>query len=220
MIWGMARPKVPLITKRDALAEALRIIDEEGIEALSIRRLAGALNVNGASFYYHFENKEAIIAGAAELALDGARAPAATDVDWREWIFRNAEAYREALIAHPDLIPILLRRHRLGIGLRQLDASVVRLEEQSVPTEAVSALMETLEAFAVGSALYAAWGRRDDQASPDIRQDFPHLYRAHQDRELSLEAEFEVGCRSIIGRMAAFFEIPPAQPVASKSRRG
>lgn len=45
----MARPKVPLISKRTALEVALDIIDNEGIEALSIRWLAERLAVNGAS---------------------------------------------------------------------------------------------------------------------------------------------------------------------------
>lgn len=97
----MARPTTPVITRRDALAAALRIIDSEGITALSIRRLAAELGVNGASFYHHFRNKEEIIAGAAELALDAAGVPDDTDVDWREWIFQNAKAYREACSSIP-----------------------------------------------------------------------------------------------------------------------
>ena len=59
------RPKVPLISKRKTLEAALRIIDAEGLESLSVRRLAIELNVNGASLYHHFKNKEEILVGAA-----------------------------------------------------------------------------------------------------------------------------------------------------------
>ena len=45
----MARPKKALISRRKTLEAALRIIDAEGLEALSIRRLGRALNVQGIS---------------------------------------------------------------------------------------------------------------------------------------------------------------------------
>ena len=41
-----------------ALEEALRIIDDEGLDALSIRRLADVLGVKGASLYHHFKDKD------------------------------------------------------------------------------------------------------------------------------------------------------------------
>jgi len=61
----VARPKIPLISKRAALQAALDIIDTEGIDALSIRYLAEKLGVNGASLYHHFQNKDEIVVGAA-----------------------------------------------------------------------------------------------------------------------------------------------------------
>jgi TetR/AcrR family tetracycline transcriptional repressor len=113
---AVARPRVPLISKRKALEVALDIIDNEGIDSLSIRRLAERLNVNGASLYHHFENKDEILAGAAALALAEARAPRTRDEPWRAWVLRDARRLRQALRDHPDLVPVMLCRRPLGIG--------------------------------------------------------------------------------------------------------
>lgn len=201
----MARPKVPLISKRATLEVALRIIDEEGIDALSIRRLAAEFNVNGASFYYHFNNKEEIIAGAAELALDDVRVPRDTGEDWREWLLRNAQMYRKALLNHPDLIMVMLRRGRLRIGLRRLDTSVKRLEQQGLPTEASAALVDALETFAIGSALSEYHGAVDVQIPPE----YPNLKRALDQRGLSSEHNFDTACRGIINAIADSFGLGP-----------
>lgn len=53
----------------ESAGDRTRIIDEHGLQGLSIRRLAEALGVNGASLYHHFRNKDEILAGVAELAL-------------------------------------------------------------------------------------------------------------------------------------------------------
>lgn len=149
----MARPKVPLISRRSALAAALKVIDADGLEALSIRRLGDELGVNGASLYHHFHNKDDILVGVAQLALADVRAPEDAK-DWREWLPANARRLRDALLAHPNLIPVLLRREGMGIGRAQLEASAVLLEEQGVPRHLVLTLIETLEVFAIASALH------------------------------------------------------------------
>ena len=60
----MGRPKQALISRRKTLEVALRIIDEEGLEELSIRRLGKELNVRGISLYHHFKSKADILVGA------------------------------------------------------------------------------------------------------------------------------------------------------------
>ncbi len=106
-IWGGRRNL--LSRRRETLNVALRIIDEEGLEALSIRRLGRELDVQGISLYYHFKNKDAILVGVCELALTDVRTPKSADLDWQEWLFQNVLAYRRALLAHPSLVPVLMK---------------------------------------------------------------------------------------------------------------
>jgi len=194
----VARPKVPLISKRKALEVALDIIDNEGIEALSIRRLAERLKVNGASLYHHFENKEEIVVGAAKLALEQVRTPQTHDEPWRVWILRNARRLRQAFREHPDLVPVMLRRQPLGIGSSQMDATVALLEEENVPTGAIAPMLEALELYAIGSALHES---RGDAAGPTHDIDpskTPHLTRAFAQRALSADEIFDTVCEKII----------------------
>ena len=194
----MARPKVPLISKRKALEVALDIIDNEGIEALSIRRLAERLKVNGASLYHHFENKEEIVVGAAKLALEEVRTPQTHDEPWRVWILRNARRLRQAFREHPDLVPVMLRRQPLGIGSAQMDATVALLEEEHVPTGAIAPMLEALELYAIGSALHESRGD-DARAHHDIDPTkTPHLTRAFDQRALSADEIFDTVCEKII----------------------
>jgi len=211
----LGRPKVPLISsRREVLEVALRIIDAEGLEALSVRRLALEFNVNAASFYYHFRNKEEIVTGAAELALEDVRVPRIAGGDWREWILRNAKAYRTALVSHPDLIMIMIRGGRLRIGLRRIDATVARLEEHGLPAEGTLALLEALETLVLGSAISESHQDESADVPPGLEEKYPGLSRALKRRALSYEAEFDIASRSTIDGIAAAFGVEP-RPWAS-----
>src|SRR2546425_13303969 len=101
----MARPKTPLISRRKTLEVALEIIDGEGLDAFSIRRLATELDINGASLYHHFANKDEILAGVAELALADVRTPTDPDADWREWLHGKGRGHPQGPHPHPPPPP-------------------------------------------------------------------------------------------------------------------
>ena len=63
----MARPRV--LSREKIASAALRLIDEEGLDALSVERIASELNVRGPSLYHHFPDKAAILTQVAELVL-------------------------------------------------------------------------------------------------------------------------------------------------------
>lgn len=163
----MARPKVPLISKRATLEAALRIIDEEGLDALSIRRLASEFDVNGASLYHHFRNKDEILRGAALLALEEGRKPKPPDVDWREWFIEQSRFYRRVLLNHPALVNVILMQHPHRIAMEFYDYAVRTLLENGVPRHTIIPLLESMEAFTFGSVLYATAATADVVASGD-----------------------------------------------------
>jgi TetR/AcrR family tetracycline transcriptional repressor len=213
----VARPKIPLISKRKALEVALDIIDSEGIESLSIRRLAERLKVNGASLYHHFTNKEEIVVGAAKLALDEVRTPQTSDEPWRVWVLRNNRRLRQAFREHPDLVPVMLRRQPLGIGTSQMDATVARLEEENVPTGAIVPMLEALELYAIGSALHEA---STGTTRPDPKR-APHMARAEAERALSPDEIFDLVCEQIVAatvKVAAEKSATPKKAAAKRTR--
>ena len=86
------------------LEAALRIVDDEGLEAMTMRRLASALGVNPMSIYHHLPNKAAVVAGLADLVFAEVElADAGDTVSWPEQLSNAARVYRNALRAHPNL---------------------------------------------------------------------------------------------------------------------
>ncbi len=145
----MPRPRSALISKRKTLEAALHIIDTEGLDALSLRRLAIELNVNAASLYHHFSNKAEILVGAAMLALAEVRTPDTHDEEWPVWLRRNGDRLRRVLVVHPDLIPIMMRRDLLGIGVAELESTAALLEEEGVPVGAIAPILDYGELLAI-----------------------------------------------------------------------
>lgn len=214
----MGRPRVPRIARRTALEVALAIIDTDGLDALSMRRLGDALGVNKASLYHHFKSKEAIIIGATELALAEVIAPRNETDNWRVWMPLNAYLLRSALIAHPELIAIMLRRVSLGIGRAEVEAAVARLRAEGVPEGAIVPLMESLEMVAIVSALQAVGGASATAAGDDVPK-----YALYQDarsaRALTDEEQFEVILRSVMSSVETAVAIKAASHAAAAPRR-
>jgi TetR/AcrR family transcriptional regulator, tetracycline repressor protein len=194
----LVRPKVPLISRRNVLEVALKIIDNEGLDGLSIRRLAEQLGVNGASLYHHFANKEAIVVGAAELALEKVRTPERDGQSWREWLPTNARQLREALVEHPHIVPVVASWRRSGMGSKNLDASASLLIDEGVPSAAVLPLLDALEFFAIGSAFAEIHRDSVYDVPEETKSTYPTLARVLSDRGLGSDEIFDLVCVSIL----------------------
>jgi AcrR family transcriptional regulator len=209
----MGRPKQALISRRKTLEVALRIIDEEGLEALSIRRLGDELNVRGISLYHHFKSKEHILVGVCELALSDIRTPNTTDTDWREWFIDNAIRYWRALLRHPNLIPVLMRRHPLRIGLAEHNATAGLLAVQGVPPGAIMPLLEGLEALPLGCAIFES-AVEADQGTDNWKAQHPFLFHVSQHRDISRARVFEVMARAAVDAILAEYEATTGRSAA------
>jgi AcrR family transcriptional regulator len=97
------------ITREVVLAAALDIIDREGAEALSMRRLARSLGRDPMILYRHAPNKAALLDGVAEMVLAQLTVDA-TDLDWAGQLRSVARGYRALALAHPHVVPLLVTR--------------------------------------------------------------------------------------------------------------
>jgi TetR/AcrR family tetracycline transcriptional repressor len=194
----VARPKIPLISRRDALERALRIVGDEGLDALSIRRLAEDMNVNGASFYHHFDGKDDILWGAARLALSNWRSPGdELGQDYVGWLTDLNIRYRQGLLSNPNIVPVLLSRHPLEIGLDIMDGVVVkRMLDAGVPRGAVMPILEAMEAFALGSVLYRTATQNGDIAEWKSR--YPNVHAVAADAELGDDEVYELVAQAMV----------------------
>ncbi len=97
------------ITRELVMATALEIIDRDGVDALSMRRLARALDRDPMILYRHAPSKAALLDGVADTVLGQLKVDP-TDHDWAAQLRRVAHDYRRLALAHPHLVPLLVTR--------------------------------------------------------------------------------------------------------------
>jgi AcrR family transcriptional regulator len=97
------------VTREVVLATALEIIDRDGADGLSMRRLARALDRDPMILYRHAPNKAALLDGVAETVLAQLKVNPA-DPDWAGQLRAVARDYRMLALAHPHVVPLLVTR--------------------------------------------------------------------------------------------------------------
>ena len=100
----------PALSRQEVLATALRLIDADGVEALSMRRMGKALGRDPMRLYRFASSKDELLDGVVELVLGELRVPAAEAGNWEEVLRRSAHAFREIALAHPHVVPLLVTR--------------------------------------------------------------------------------------------------------------
>ena len=103
-------------SRDDVVAAALRILDEHGLPDLTMRRLAGALDVQASALYWHFPNKQALLASVSDRIV--ARAVREDPADWRDAAAAQAAGLRESLLAYRDGAEVVSSSLALGLGGR------------------------------------------------------------------------------------------------------
>jgi AcrR family transcriptional regulator len=118
------------LTREQVLLAALEIIDQDGVEALTMRRLGQALDRNPMGIYRHAADKDALLDGVVEHVLSELvvahepgrdEASGHGDVDWETALRRTAHTFRRIAMAHPNAVPLLVSRSVTGpLALRPL----------------------------------------------------------------------------------------------------
>lgn len=212
-MWRMARPRKPLLS-RDRIVEAAgALVDAEGLEAVSTRRLAAALGVSGPSLYNHFRTKDEIldaVADAVSVRIDLSMFDAEDGRGWRLALHDWAHSYRDALSDHPNIVPVLARGPgRRPAGLRVADAVFGAMTEAGWPPAHATRIGALMRYFILGSAVGSfARGFVDDRAAYDP-SDYPHLGQAHLLAERQHEVDegaFETGLAALLDGLAIQYE--------------
>jgi TetR/AcrR family transcriptional regulator, tetracycline repressor protein len=102
---GRPNPESAL-AKEQVVATALRLIDEDGLEQFSLRKLAGALGVYPAAIYWHVVDRNALLAEVVSHALQDAVLPA-PGADWKHWLRELLQRFRQLVHRHPNIAPLI-----------------------------------------------------------------------------------------------------------------
>lgn len=92
---------MPLLRRADVVDGAIALLDAEGLDKLTTRKLGASLNIDGSALYRHFPNKEALLDAVADRLVAGID-DALPDAPWDEQLVVLAGRLRETLLAHRD----------------------------------------------------------------------------------------------------------------------
>jgi len=166
----MARPRQPLISRSSAAAAALHIIDTEGLDALSLPRLARDMGVSAPSLYHHFEDKSAILAAVSRAIVAEITVPRKPDPDeWPEWFVQMSLNFRAVVLRHRNAAPLLLQ-HRPRLQLTGYDDAAEFLTHSGVPLHLHVQILDGMETLTLGATLTEAM-----RQTPSRKPAFPHL---------------------------------------------
>jgi AcrR family transcriptional regulator len=200
-----AGPDSPL-TREQIVSTALKLVDREGLRALSMRRLGAELGVDPMAVYYHVPNKQALLGAIVEAVMasidlsvdDPANPP-------EERIMSAAQAYRDALLAHANALPILLSHGpSTPAALRPVELLIGILRDAGLPPAQALAGMNAIAAAVRGVAGMLSTGAKLP-AREEIEalersvppNEFPHLHEAMPYACEFPDRGFEFGIRAL-----------------------
>jgi AcrR family transcriptional regulator len=112
------------------LSAALDLIDRDGLEELSMRRLAAHLAVSPMALYNHVPHKEALLEGVVDQILGEIDLSVVELDDWAEVLKSGFRSFRETLLRHPNAVPLLQSKVVVTPdSLRPVEVSLATLQK-------------------------------------------------------------------------------------------
>jgi TetR/AcrR family tetracycline transcriptional repressor len=145
------------LTRDAVLGAARRVADEEGVDRLTMRRLAAELGVMPNALYTYFPHKEALLDALVDDLLAGIDLDGSWSGDWRDGLVRIMDASRRLLLAHPRLVPVIIGRPGLGPNAARLgELSLGLLARGGLEGERAVEAFQVLLAYSLGFAAFQA----------------------------------------------------------------
>ena len=202
--------RLPLSRER-VLHAAVELADEQGIESLSMRRLAQRLGVEAMSLYHHVRNKQDLLGGMLDLVYAEVEPPS-DEGDWRPAMRRSAVSFHHALLRHPWACGLLVSP---SIGpsparLRHMDQVLGALRAAGFSDVMTHHAYHALDSHIVGFTLWLLPYLAAFRQEPDLARQFlgqldvqtlPHLAEhvgVHLRPETDGVDEFEFGLGLIL----------------------
>lgn len=210
------------LTAEAIFRAALALVDAEGIDALTMRRLAADMGVAPMSLYGHVPTKEHLLLGLVNLVTGEIGLPEPGLPPWEA--FRTVvREFRRVALRHPNVVPLSVRQPPTGShGLLTLEASLDALRRAGLPPALTARAYRMSSSFAIGfvslecggyfKPVDVAAGAQvapiEAAAVPRVVEVAPHLAEWDADRE------FERSLDTLIGTFTAWAaSAGPGQPV-------
>ena len=155
------------LSRERIAATALELLDEEGLDAFSVRKLAARLEVGPASLYVYYRGKDEILHGVVDLVLSELDVADAAD-DWQVQAGSTLRSLRRLLLAHPAVIRILGGREVMTPNsLRMVEHSLEALREAGHTGPDAVRAYGILLTYTLGFAIYEVPRQAYDPSRPE-----------------------------------------------------
>jgi AcrR family transcriptional regulator len=194
-----ASSRQPLTAERIETA-ALALIDREGLEGFSIRKLADGLGCQAMSLYHHYPSKAHLLDALLDRLLLAAPLLASGE-PWRDRMRHAARAFRRIALAHPRFFPFVAT-HRMNtrVGLAWLEGVLEIYRDSGLDAEAAARRFRIFGYFLMGAGLdeTAGYSAGATAANPvpdeEVAARFPNVVAAGRwFQPGEREATFELG---------------------------
>jgi AcrR family transcriptional regulator len=192
------------LTKNRVLKQALQIVDTDGLDALTMRRLASVLGVEAMSIYSHVKNKQDLMTGLLDLAVADFELPDDHDGDWKTWVRAWMRSAHAVFAGHRNLFPLLLASTPVGPKtLSMIDAFFARLQAADLDEEMQLRIWEVLRAYLYGTMAQESV-RPADMSPMEFLACCTHLVRVIPSMKCcDFDRLFEVGLQIILAGIDA-----------------
>ncbi|MEV7004910.1 TetR family transcriptional regulator [Streptosporangium sp. NPDC051022] len=146
------RPAV--LSEEKIIAAALAVIDAEGLDGLSMRRVGALLGVEAMALYRHVPNKNAMLAAVVDHLTAGAATRPAPGTPWTDALAGFGHRYRDVLLGHPAAVP-LLATHPVSPATAEalLTPILETVDHAGVTVERIQFAFQSVAVFVLGHAL-------------------------------------------------------------------
>ena len=144
------------VTRDEIVAAALALLDEAGLDGLTLRRLADRLGIRAPTLYWHVRDKRELLdlvaSAIMDQALAGWREPRPGQA-WWDWLAGRARVMRSALLAHRDSAMILAGNRPTGQALPGIERQLQALTGAGFSPPDAMLTLQALNAYVIGEVL-------------------------------------------------------------------
>ena len=172
-------PRLPLSRER-ILRAALELVDDGGIDSLTMRKLGQALGFEAMSLYNHVANKDDVIDGILDLVLAEGELPSPSG-NWDRAVRASAVSVHAALRRHPWASAVVMAPGRLRPArLRYMDSLLGRIREAGFSAETTYNAYHVLDGHIFGFSLWEASHSYSDADASEMMAAFERTITADE----------------------------------------
>ncbi len=191
----------PPLTRESIFEAALHLVDTQGIDALTMRRLAANMGVGTMSLYGHIPNKDDVLDGVVGTVA-GKIGVADADQDWRQAVRFMVSEFRRVACLHPNVVPLMISRPPVSPqGMQLIETVFDHLRRAGLDERMTARAYCLMVSYAIGfvsletggffraSGPAAAERAREPAAFPRVTEVAPYLLRWDADEQFDADVD-------------------------------